>query len=323
MLWLLLIVAGIAMSMMVVFAAQAYLQAVHLRRRVAFLSHMISSEHSEESMLAGAKPERLSRHVLLQSWLRDAPGVAALANLLEQSGLQATVAMLLTLSLLSALGLGLVGLKLLGMPVMVAMFTCLGGSFLPVGYLIWKRSQRAIAFEKQLPAALELIGLYLRSGRSLPQAFIGAIDDLVSPAAEEFTICADEYRLGRPLDMALKRMAAKYPTSVGFRLFAIAVSVLGQTGGNLVEVLERIKKTLEATTQYELRLRAMTGESRMSAIILGILPGIFMLAQSLLSNHYLSLFFQPGIGRILLCLLLLLWGGGIVWIRMLMNSKLL
>ena len=108
---------------------------------------------------------------------------------------------------------------------------------------------------------------------------------------------------------------------MGFRLFSIAVSVLGQTGGNLVEVLERIKKTLDAGVTYGLRLKALTGESRTSAWILGILPGVFMVIAATLNPEYFSGFFQTQLGRTLFGVFLGLWLAGILWIRRLMQSK--
>ena len=60
----------------------------------------------------------------------------------------------------------------------------LAGAGLPLIWVVRARSQRARAFEMQLPQALEIISLYLRSGRSLPQAFVGATEEMTSPAAD-------------------------------------------------------------------------------------------------------------------------------------------
>ena len=319
--WAITILFSITISSFLGFAAYFYSRSMMARRSAVFLKRMDTSEAHASQML-GFRATRLARSMRIQSLLRDVPFVQDLADLLEQSGLSTSVAMLLTQMVAAAAGLVLFTV-MLGRSASAAFLLGLVGAVLPVIYVLRMRTLRAIKFELQLPQALELIALYLRSGRSLPQAFIGATEELLPPAAEEFTACAEEYRLGRPLEQALVGLATKYPSSMGFRLFAIAVSVLGQTGGNLVEVLERIKKTLDAGVTYGLRLKAVTGESRLSALILGGLPGIFMAGQAYLNEAYFPLFLNSGTGRILLFLFLILWAGGIFWIRTLIQSKVL
>jgi Flp pilus assembly protein TadB len=97
--------------------------------------------------------------------------------------------------------------------------------------------------------------------------------------------------------------------------------VLGQTGGNLVEVLERIKKTLDAGIAYTLKLRASTGEARTSANILGVVPGLFMAITGILNPVYFNAFFETTPGLVLFSLFLFFWISGLVWVRAMMQSK--
>lgn len=321
--WFIVIFFGAAITTCLGLASYFYSRANSARRSAAFLDRVSGGmEARSDLMELDHKPSRLSKNKRIQEFLRDAPFAAELADLLDQSGLPTTVAGLLV-QMAGFFMVTMLGSLVLGLELAAAFFIGCGFASTPVLFVVRAKQRRSMAFEAQLPQALELIGLYLRSGRSLPQAFIGATEEITPPAAEEFMSAAEEYRLGRPLDVSLKRLASKYPTSLGFRLFAIAVSVLGQTGGNLVEVLERIKKTLDAGVTYGLRLKALTGESRMSAWILGLLPGFFLLLTAALNPLYFNAFFNYTMGRVLFGIFMFFWGMGILWIRNLMTSKLL
>jgi tight adherence protein B len=291
------------------------------RRSALFLDRVGQGSDGDELAALDDKPQRYAKARWLQNLLRDMPFVNELAEFIDASGTRLTVAMLLTRMVLCASGAAFVGFFFHRPSFAIFMLALVGGG-IPYG-MVWQAGlKRAAAFEAQLPQALELISLYLRSGRSLPQAFVGAIEEMQAPASEEFLACAEEYRLGRPLEAALRKLAQRYIKSSGFRLFTISVAVLGQTGGNLVEVLERIKRTLDSNIAYGLKLSSMTSESRMSARILGALPGLFMLAAAVMIPDYFGAFTETSLGRILLAVFFFLWFSGLVWIRNLMSSQL-
>lgn len=317
-----LMALAIASLAMLLLASRHWGRARHARRTALFLSRLGSDEAGggAESSILGHQRSRLAKHTWLQNLFHDIPGTGELSGLLEQSGLDITVARVLAV-MGAAAAAAFVAALLIGLVPLGCLLLAAAAAGAPLLWVMQARSRRARAFELQLPQALELIGLYLRSGRSLPQAFLGATEEIGSPAAEEFLTVAEEYRLGRPLDVALKRLAIKYPESLGFRLFSIAVGVLGKTGGNLVEVLERIKKTLDAGIKYGLRLKAMTGESRMSAWILGVLPGGFLGIAALFNPSYFKAFYDSTIGVALLAVFFALWMGGVAWIRALMQTR--
>ncbi len=299
--------------------ARLHSRAMRARRAQEFLER-VDHGGEERDLLDDIGP-RYAKHRWLQGILRDMPLTVNLLDLLDGSGESLTVAKLMGQMMMAAGG-GFVVAFVFGLEmVVVLVLTGLCG-VVPALRIMRKKTQRMVKLEGQLPQALELIGLYLRSGRSLPQAFVGATEELPAPVSQEFFACAEEYRLGRPLDAALKKMARRYQASIGLRLFAIAVTVLGQTGGNLVEVLERIKRTLDANITYVLRLRSMTGEARMSAWILGALPGVFMLLAAASGTGYFAGFTSSHLGHVLLAILLTTWGAGILWVRRLMGSTL-
>jgi tight adherence protein B len=319
-----LIIIGFGLSMALSLGAAVYFygHGIAARNSALILARVATNENNAYSDLqsSGIPATRLAADVRMQNWLTDVPLVANIAEVLEQSGRPTTVAQVVAYIAVSTVVTGGMAYKA-GCHPPAAMFVGLIAGTAPIFYYQHLGAKRTTAFEAQLPQALELISLYLRSGRSLPQAFLATADEIESPAAEEFAVCAEAYRLGRPLDVTLKGLAVKYESLVGIRLFAVAVSVLAQTGGNLVEVLERIRRTLDAGIVYTLKLRAMTGEARMSANILGAVPGLFMTVTALVSPAHFNDFFESTLGLVLFGLFLVLWASGLVWVRAMMSSK--
>lgn len=312
---------GCSISVMLMVGVYYYGQSVAARNSAIILARVMPGQSvGDELYTASIPPERLAHSVRVQGWLKDVPFVAQMARLLAQAGVATTVAQLIVTIAVASLGLGTLSF-LLGCNAPAAVFVGAISSVLPTSYYTYLRGKRVAAFEAQLPQIMEMLTLYLRSGRSLPQAFVAMAEESDQPAREELAMCAEEYRLGRPLPQALRGMAAKYPDLLGLKLFSIAVSVLGQTGGNLVEVLERIRRTLESSMTYVLKLRSLTGEARNSANLLGATPGLSLLASAIINPGYFNQFFETTAGLCLLALFISLWITGVLWLKILMSNK--
>lgn len=314
---------GLGMAAFLGCAVYFYGQGVAARNSALLLSRLANSDGGGgggDLQFLELDPKRLAKSPALQKFLQDFPFIQSLAQLLVKSGRKTTVAQMLSIMCACASSIAIVAF-FLGCNGAASIFLGLVVGSFPTFYYAHLGVKRATAFEAQLPQVMEMLSLYLRSGRSLPQAFMATAEEIPVPASEEFAVCAEEYRLGKPLDVAFKSLAIKYPGLLGVRLFATAISVLGQAGGNLVEVLERIKNTLDASLSYALKLRSMTGEARTSAYILGATPGFFMAATGLLNPEYFNSFFNNSFGLFLFGMFCFFWGSGILWVRALMQTK--
>lgn len=318
----LLVVIMIAMAGCFGAAITFRIRAVGARASAMMMSRVttIGDDGISELALNRIPPRRVAISPRARAMLTGAPFTAHVAALLDESGSPKTVAQFVAYTGGSALGISAT-CAILGFHTPASLFVGFFSATLPYFYFMHRRAKRITAFEAQLPQALELLALYLRSGRSLPQAFVAATDELTAPAGEEFSLCAEAYRLGRPLPAALRVMSDKYRDSVGLKLFSIAVGVMGQTGGNLVEVIDRIRKSMEASMMFTLKLRAMTGESRNSAVLLGVIPGLFMAASAMVMPEYFNMFFESVIGYCIFAGFCTIWVTGILWIRLLMSTR--
>lgn len=196
--------------------------------------------------------------------------------------------------------------------------TALAGFLIQI-YVSRRRSKRLRAIDSQLPKALELMMFGLRAGHSLEDTIRFAADELAPPLGGELRRCHEESELGRPIEEALLGLSLRLDPCKALRTFVEAVLVLKQTGGNLIEIIERIIDMLRAQAAYESRHRALTAEGRTSGMILGALPLLILAAVALVQPGYLGQLVSDSAGWKVLALAGLLWGFGVLWLARLVR----
>ncbi len=268
-----------------------------------------SVETSEQQVTADEEKKGLAG--ALDSMLEDVGLHARMLALLEQAGEKSTPGSLALKVAASAL-LPAFFFGTLTMEPGVAMLSLVFG-LIPLVLLSRKRIARMRKVDSQLPVALEIMMLSLRAGHSLAQTISLTAQELQSPIKDEFVRVADEHSLGRSMEEALLNMSRRLPRCKAMRTFVVAVLVLQQTGGNLIEVLERIIDTLRMQNQYERKLSAMTAEGRNSARMVGALPPAFIVLSYLADPSYTGMLFTDPMGQKLLIASLVLWLLGVFW----------
>jgi tight adherence protein B len=93
------------------------------------------------------------------------------------------------------------------------------------------------------------------------------------PVGEEFRSVTDKMKIGRTLDAALQETADRLGTPE-FQFFTITIAIQRETGGNLAETLGNLADVLRKRSQMKLKIKAMSSESKASALIVGALPFI-------------------------------------------------
>ncbi len=240
-----------------------------------------------------------------------------LRDLLEQAGERGSpgglVLRMVLMGLVPAIVLGTLTFN----PALALLLAGLG--FLPLALLLHKRNKRMTRIDTQLPVALEIMTISLRAGHSLAQTIELSAQEIQAPLGDELKRCAEEHALGRSLDEVLLNMSRRLPGCRALRTFVVAVLVLQQTGGNLIEIIERIIETLRMQSQYERKLAAMTAEGKSSARMLAGLPMIFVLLAYLADPNYIGLLFSDPAGQKLLFVSVVLWVVGMLWTRKLIS----
>jgi tight adherence protein B len=189
--------------------------------------------------------------------------------------------------------------------------------------LVMRRCQQRLRqVRAQLPVALEVMTFSLRAGHSLEEAIRMAAEEVEPPLSVELLRCHEEYALGRPIEVALRALRARFSAVRPLHAFVEAVVVLKRTGGNIIEVMETIVDNLRSQTAYEAKHRALTSEGRMSGLFLMALPLVTLAIQALSAPDQLELMVQGANGRFILLIAALLWVVGVVWIRRLVRPRL-
>jgi tight adherence protein B len=176
------------------------------------------------------------------------------------------------------------------------------------------------AFTRQLPDALELISRALRAGHSLAAGFSLAGDEMPDPVSTEFTRCYEEQNLGIPLEEALGNMTDRVP-SLDLRFFATAVILQRQTGGDLAEILDKIGSLVRERFQIWGQIQALTGEGRLSGIVLLALPPVLFVVMYRLNPEYCMVLFQDPLGQWMLGGAVIMQVFGALVIRKIINIK--
>ncbi|MBY8972965.1 type II secretion system F family protein [Pseudomonas sp. P867] len=166
-------------------------------------------------------------------------------------------------------------------------------------YIAWRYQRRVQRMIEQLPQLLDHSVRSLKSGRTLADAVLGAIDSTEAPLKQAMSRIQRNVQMGVSLPESVSDFAEFYERDE-FRLFALGLKVNHRYGGNASELLENLIKMIREREQGARQLKAMTGETRMTAYVLAGLP-IVMVGYFLMVNPgYLMSMWNDGTGRYLL-----------------------
>ncbi|WP_448902791.1 type II secretion system F family protein [Eubacterium sp.] len=175
------------------------------------------------------------------------------------------------------------------------------GAVAPIMYMKSKQKKRRDMFESQLSDALMIASNCLKSGLTFNQAMDTISSECDDPIKSEFKRTVNEITFGSSQDEALEAMA-KRVKSEDFDLVVSAVSIQRQTGGNLSEILDTIAGTIRERYKIRGEIRTLTGQGRVSGLIIGSLPVALLLIMSLINKELIMTLFTTSTGNILLLL---------------------
>lgn len=282
------------------FAVTATVASLGLLARELFQGYrrQVGARLSDEFGRGVQKPgERASLFKDLSRLAREADSVhdtlsARLELMLEQADLTASPRQLLSGG---CLGGALLALAILAASESVAgACACfLAGAAAPFGYALIRRKQRIDRLRRQLPDAFEIMSRSIRAGQTVPRAFQVVADDFESPLADEFGWCCEQQNLGLPQEVALRDLARRTGVTE-LQMLVVALIVQRQSGGSPVELLDNLARVVRKRIRLRERVRALTAEGRMQALVLLCLPPLVLGVISLTNGAYTaSLWRQP------------------------------
>lgn len=190
----------------------------------------------------------------------------------------------------------------------------------PIFVLYIKRARRIRRFNQGLPDAMELITRALRAGHSLSAAIEIVGKEAAEPVRTEFREVYRQQNFGLPQRDALLQLARRVPSS-DLQFAVTAMLVQRETGGNLVDILERAVAVIRDRLRIEGEVRIYTAQGRLTGVILATLPILMFFLINLANHEYAKVLIEDPLGRKLIWTgLILMLIGGII-IRKIVNVK--
>jgi tight adherence protein B len=273
-----------------------------------------------------AKEAALKESVLAHP-LDDSPGfferfIQKFGNvnlIFEQADTSLTISKLVLISLGLALIGGVLALAIRILPVLVPLVAVLMGS-VPMIWVLLRRKKRLKHFAAQLPEAMEMIARSLRSGQSLGFGLNLVATEMGPPISGEFGRVFEEQNLGISLEQSLKEMTERIP-NLDLKFFVTAVILQRQTGGDLAEILDKIGSLIRDRFRIWGQVQALTGEGRLSGVVLLVLPLVLFLAVYQLNPTYIMVLFHDPMGTKMLAGAIIMQLIGALVIRKIVNIK--
>ena len=156
-----------------------------------------------------------------------------------------------------------------------------------VGKMIKKRVTK---FNAKFADAIELLVRGLRSGLPVTETLQVVSQEVDGPVGIEFKAIVDRIKVGRTMEEALQATADRLGIPE-FNFFCITLAIQRETGGNLAETLSNLADVLRKRSQMKLKIKAMSSESKASAMIVGSLPFIVGGLISWINPQYLATFY--------------------------------
>ncbi|MBI3329329.1 MAG: type II secretion system F family protein [Nitrospinae bacterium] len=294
------ILVGAAIFITVVFVIEGIYFAVRTlhnpeRKQMRRRLQALSSGRSGSEDIDIVRRRVLSQVPWLNAILMRVPGMQALGRILEQSDSRYPLGVFLLLSVfLAVMGLWL-GSWVLG-TVLFQLLGAAGCGVMPFLYVYHKKRRRSLQFQKQLPEALDLVARALRAGHTFQAGMKMVGQEFSDPISAEFEKTLAEINFGAGVPEALKNLSQRVDCP-DLNFFVISIIVQRETGGNLAEIADNIAHLIRKRFELQDRIRVLSAEGKLSAIVLLALPVFVGLAVSFLSPTYLEVLFTDPVGK--------------------------
>lgn len=152
---------------------------------------------------------------------------------------------------------------------------------------------------EQIPLFIDQVVRGLVTGRNVEGAIKLATEDLQEPLLSLISRAHKNVELGADLGDALKE-AAQFHDIKELHMVALAIHGSRVYGGSPREMLESVVNLIRQREQMQRELRAMTGETRVTAWVLGSLPTLLLGYMFWVSPDYIGAMWNSELGRVIM-----------------------
>jgi tight adherence protein B len=254
----------------------AYQARAAVHRRLSDTKHILSSQHAVGAMRGLRGIANFDNKILRRA-----------NDFLVQSGLKITRSRLAFL-LIGALALWFaVSLIAVG-PGLQSVFVAPAAAVLSlIVYFRAARRRRIARFAALLPDTIDIIVRGLRVGYPLPAALNLVAHEMPEPIGSEFRLTCEEIEFGLDLRSAIENLYSRVGQE-DLLFLVMAINVQNQTGGNLAQILSGLARLLRNRSKLALKVKALSADGRMSAMVLSLFPFILVGGINFISPAYFS-----------------------------------
>ena len=221
-----------------------------------------------------------------------------LERLGHDTGWHAPIQMII-LGVIGAAGLAFVITYLLGGGVLLGL-----GISAAIVVTFWSYMRRCISkraglFERQLVDALGIAARALRAGHPLAGAFQLVSEEIGEPLGSVFFRICQEQSLGLDLKDSIYKVT-KSTRNSELKLFATAVAIQFQSGGNLADLMDSLASVVRERMRLNRRVRVITAQTQFSKRTLIALPIVLFFLLNIISPQYMEMFYTTTTGRYML-----------------------
>jgi tight adherence protein B len=224
--------------------------------------------------------------------------------------------------LVAATGVVIFADKVVGFdPPLVVLLGLGAGLAAPTLLLRLAQSRFRNQFVDGFPDALDLMGRAVKAGLPVLDAMDLAAREIPPPVGSELQRTIGEMRVGVDVDEAMQHTADRIRVP-DFRFFAVALKLQRRTGGGLAETLANLSHIIRRRKEIRLKARALSSESKSSAVVLALLPFVVGGIMYLLNPDLTSALFVDPRGRFMMGLAFLTLVAGVVTMAVIINKSL-
>lgn len=246
-------------------------------------------------------------------WLPRVPVLGQLPREMSRAGMTMPPARFLLLCALGAMVLGAAAIRIMP-PLQAALLAVVVAIALPIAVVKVLRQKRLDKLVAQLPDALELMARGLKVGHPLNTSVGAVAREMADPIGSEFGLIFDQVSYGDDLVSAFQDFADRTDVE-DVHFLSLSIGIQHGTGGDLARVVDILAKTIRGRMSLRRRIKAVSAEGRLSAMILTAVPFFLYGSVSLgAPDYYTAVADDPlFLPMALTCLVLVILNGLILY----------
>lgn len=182
----------------------------------------------------------------------------------------------------------------------------LGGVFATFYAMSWFHARQAAEFTRQFPEIIDQVVRLSGAGVPALEAIAVVAEDARPPVQPVLRAVGDALIAGLDADTALRGVSARVRLS-DFTLFAAVISLQRRSGGGVSAAFSNLSRALRDRRGVALKARSSSAQTRITLVILSVMPVLVLLAQNFISPQSVQILFGTAQGNSLLH-----WGVGMI-----------